>query len=268
VYAFDTTHVVLDINGYFEPSSSPTLEFYPLTPCRVADTRQADGPLGGPSLTAAKERDFPILSSACGIPGTAQAYSLNVTAVPPATGDALDYLAVWPQGEVQPVVSTLNNFTGTIVANAAIVPAGTKGGVAVYPTNATNLVIDVNGYFAAPGTGGLSLYTLTPCRVLDTRPTTGKFTGELTVNVVGSACAPPGTAQVFVFNATVVPSGALEYLTLWPDSETQPGVSTLNAEDGVITSNMAIVSNVNGKTDAYANGTTQLVIDIFGYFAP
>ncbi|MGA3211565.1 MAG: hypothetical protein ABSD20_09670 [Terriglobales bacterium] len=267
VYASNTSNVVLDINGYFEPSGSTTLQFYPLTPCRVADTRKADGPLGGPSLVAATERDFPILTSTCSIPSSATAYSLNFTAIPPTSG-TLAYLTVWPQGEAKPLVSTLNDLTGTVVANAAIVPAGTGGGVAVYPSDATDLVIDVNGYFAAPGSTGLSLYTLMPCRVLDTRKTTGAFTGELTVNVAGSACAPPTPAQAYVFNATAVPSGSLGYLSLWPDTETQPVVSTLNALDGAITSNMAIVPNVNGKTDAYASGTTQLVLDISAYFAP
>jgi sugar lactone lactonase YvrE len=268
VYANNASNVLLDIDGYFAASSTSSLEFFPLAPCRVADTRKTDGPLGGPVLAGATERDFPILSSTCGIPSTAKAYSLNFTVVPPATGDVLDYLTVWPEGESKPVVSTLNNFTGTIVANAAIVPAGTDGGVAVYPSDATNLLIDVNGYFATPGTGGYNLYTVAPCRVLDTRKTTGAFTGTLTVNVASSACAPPSTAQGYVFNATVVPSGDLGYLTLWPDGETQPVVSTLNAADGAITSNMAIVPNGDGKTDAYASGTTQLVLDISAYFAP
>jgi hypothetical protein len=49
------------------------------------------------------------------------------------------------------------------------VPAGTGGAIDLFVTNATDMVIDINGYFAPPGTGGLSLYTLTPCRVLDTR---------------------------------------------------------------------------------------------------
>jgi len=71
-----------------------------------------------------------------------------------------------------------------------------------------------------------------------------------------------------VFNATVVPVGSLGYLTLWPDTENKPVVSTLNAVDGMITSNMAIVPNVNGKTDAYASGITQLVLDISSFFAP
>ena len=65
-----------------------------------------------------------------------------------------------------------------------------------------------------------------------------------------ASAAPPATAQAYVFNATVVPSGALGYLTLWPDGQSQPVVSTLNAIDGAITSNMAIVPNSNGKIDA------------------
>ncbi|MGA3211059.1 MAG: choice-of-anchor tandem repeat GloVer-containing protein [Terriglobales bacterium] len=264
VYASNTTNVAIDINGYFTPAGSSTLEFYPLTPCRVVDTRRGDGALGGPSLIAATERDFPVQSGVCNIPSTAQAYSLNFTAIPP-TGGALGYLTVWPQGEARPTVSTLNDLTGTIVANAAIVAAGTGGGVAVYPSNDTNLAIDVNGYFAAPGSGD-SLYSLVPCRVLDTRTASGEFSGELAVNVAGSACAAPSGAQAYVFNATVVPDGDLGYLTLWPDSETQPVVSTLNAVDGAITSNMALVPNKNGEIDAYASGTTQLVLDLYAYF--
>jgi hypothetical protein len=54
-----------------------------------------------------------------------------------------------------------------------------------------------------------------------------------------------------------------------PDGEQQPGVSTLNAGDGSVTSNMAVVPNHgDGMIDAYAHGTTQLILDISGYFAP
>jgi hypothetical protein len=228
--------------------------------------------LGEPSLVAYTERDFPILSASgnavpCDIPSTAQAYSLNFTAIPPS-GGVLDYLTVWPQGETMPATTTLADFTGTYVANAGIVPAGTSGGIAVYPTNATDLVIDISGYFAAPGAGGLQLYTLTECRVLNTEQTTGAFTGELTVNVAGSACAPPSAVGTYILNAAVVPSGALEYLTLWPDGAAQPLIWMLSAVDGADTSNMAIVPNEDGKTDAFADGTTQLIMDIYGYFAP
>ncbi len=185
----------------------------------------------------------------------------------------MDYLEVWPTGEQpQDPVSTLNNPTATYVANAAIVPAGTDGKITALGSNDTDLAVDINGYFAAPGTGGLSLYPTVPCRVIDTRKIgTGQpFSGTLTppVDVVDSPCGVPATALAYVFNATVVPSGNLSYLTLWPNSENQPVVSTLNAADGWITSNMAIVPNINGKIDAYAAGLTQLILDISGYFAP
>jgi hypothetical protein len=264
IFVTDPTQVILDIDGYFVPASTTSaLAFYPLSPCRIADTRGPGGPLGGPFLSANTSRAFPVLSSSCGILPTAEAYSLNVTAVPHKT---LNYLTIWPTGEAQPYVSTLNSSTGAVTANAAIVPADTSGEVSVYVYDDADVILDINGYFAPPGTGGLSLYALTPCRVIDTRP--NAFSGTLVVNVEGSACAPPSTAQAYVFNATVVPPGPLSYLTLWPDEQTQPYVSTLNADDGAITSNMAIVPTGNGKVDAYAYNPTNLILDLSSYFAP
>jgi hypothetical protein len=271
VYVTDTTDLILDIDGYFVPAGQSTLAFYPLPPCRVADTRGAPGDLGGPYLMGQVPRDFPVLESMCsGLPtdGSAQAYSLNFTVVPHGP---LAYLTVWPTGQDQPYVSTLNAPTGTVVANAAIVPAGTGGEISAFAYNDTDLLIDINGYFAPPGQGGLSLYPVVPCRVLDTRQGNGAFSGTLSppVDPVNSPCAVPSTAQADVFNATVVPQASLGYLTLWPDGGTQPDVSTLNAYDGVVTSNMAIVPAGNqGKVDAYAFGTTNLILDISSYFAP
>jgi len=270
VYVTDTTDVILDIDGYFAPAGTQTLQFYPLTPCRLVDTRGPIGPLGGPRLPAQQERDFPLLMNTTCIPQglNPSAYSLNFTVVPNPARQQLGYLSVWPAGEMQPIVSTLNNPTATVVANAAIVPAGDMGEIAVYAYNTTDLLIDINGYFAPPASGGYSYYPVAPCRVLDTRADNGPFSGTLNppVNVPASPCAPP-LAQGYVFNATVVPSPTLGYLTLWPDTEMQPTVSTLNAYDGFITSNMAIVPDVNGNIDAFAQGTTQLILDISGYFA-
>jgi len=268
VYVTDTTNVILDIDGYFATPTQGSLQFYTLTPCRIVDTRNGDGG----ALQAGVERDYTIAGQ-CGIPSDAAAYSFNVTVLPARGG--LDYLTVWPKGESRPTVSTLNDNTGTVVANAAIVPAGTENATAFYAhSNDTNLLLDVDGYFAAPGTGGLSLYPLTPCRVLDTRhvgnghPFMGDWNPPNGVDVLTSQCAPPSTAKGFVFNATVVPSGSMPYLTLWPHGEGQPMVSTLNAYDGFITSNMAIVPTNDGSIDAYAYALTQLILDISGYFAP
>ena len=268
VYVSDATQFILDIDGYFVPAgtSASGLEFFPLTPCRVADTRNAAGTLGGPSLTGgAPGRAFPVLSSGCGIPSTAKAYSFNVTAVPQGS---LGFLTAWPTGEAQPVVSTLNSPTGTVVANAAIVPAGSGGDISIFVSGTSDVILDVNGYFAPPATGGLSLYTVTPCRALDTRSGSGAFDGLLAVDIEKSACAPPPAARDYVLNATVVPVGTLSYLTLWAAGEAQPDVSTLNADDGAITSNMAIVPTNNGSIDAFASDPTQLILDLSGYFAP
>src|ERR1039457_4203087 len=268
VYATQTTDVILDIDGYFVPASSSTLAFFPLTPCRVADTRWTNGPLGGPYLSGATERAFPVLSSACNIPDTAQAYSLNFAAIPRGP---LGYMTVWPTGQSKPLVSTLNALTGTVTANAALVPAGQQGAISVYPSSATDLVIDVDGSFAPPTSNPdpLSLYTLSPCRVLDTRQGSGAFSGTIPVDVLTSVCQVP-SAQAYVLNATVVPQNGqpLGYLTLWPDAESKPVVATLNALDGAITSNMAIVPTLNGSIDAFATSPTDLVADIFSYFAP
>src|SRR5579864_7605137 len=266
-FATNDTHLILDINGYFVPASNPSsLAFYPVAPCRLVDTREPAGPLGGPSLAGGSSRTFPIRSAGtCNLPTSAQAYSLNFTAV--AQGN-LGFLTAWPGGQAQPLVSTLNAPTGTTTANAAIVPAGTNGDIAVFASNNTDLVIDVNGYFAPPGQGGLSLFTLPPCRVLDTRASGGSFNGTLSFNVAAANCAAPATAPAYVLNATVVPQGSLGFLTLWATGGPQPLVSTLNAVDGAVTSNMAIVPDTNGSVTAFASNPTQLILDVLGYFAP
>ena len=205
VYASDSTQVVIDISGYFEPlNSSSGLQFYPLTPCRIVDTRYANGSLGSPYLTGGQARTFPILSSGCNIPGQASAYSLNFTTVPHAP---IGFFTAWPAGQSQPATSILNASTGSVTANAAIITAGSAGSITTYSSNDTDLVIDINGYFAPAGAGGLSFYSLAPCRVIDTRNPAGTrpFSGTLTVNVTGSGCGTPSTAQAYVFNATVVP---------------------------------------------------------------
>ncbi|MBL8217574.1 MAG: BACON domain-containing protein, partial [Bryobacterales bacterium] len=123
------------------------LRFVPVTPCRVADTRVGSGKSGafGPPIVVANTtRELPIPSSGCGVPATALAYSLNITVVPPGP---LAFLTAWPTGQTRPVASTLNSFDGKIVANAAVVPAGTNGSVSFFVTNNTEIIVDINGYF-------------------------------------------------------------------------------------------------------------------------
>ena len=88
----------------------------------------------------------------------------------PPKGANLGFLVLFPTGQKQPGTSTLNAPTGTTTANAAIVPVGTGGAVSVFTDSATDLLLDINGYFAPPGVGGIYLYTTTPCRVIERPP--------------------------------------------------------------------------------------------------
>jgi hypothetical protein len=225
------------------------------------------GPLGGPGLSAKTTRTFPIAESSCNIPPNAQAYSLNLAAIPKGP---LGYLTAWPTGQPQPLVASLNALTGAITANAVVVPAGAGQAVDVFTTNDTDLVIDINGYFAPQGPGGLSLYAMTPCRVLDSRLPSGTppFSAPLNVNVTASSCGVPSAAKAFVFNATVVPPGRLGFITMWPEGEPRPLAATLNALDGAVTNNMAIVPTDNGSITVFPSNPTHLVLDIFGFYAP
>lgn len=273
VYATNDADVILDVNGYFEPNVATDLVFYPLTPCRIADTRNPTAPLGGPALIAGQGRTFPVLNSSCGIPNTVKAYALNMTVVP---ATALSYLTTWPTGFPQPLVSTLNSPTGAVLANAAIVPAGSNGSIDVYVTDQSHLIIDINGYFAPPASGGLLFYPVTPCRMVDTRIQSGSLFGAPSLQsgqarafpLLSTSCAPSTSAQAYSMNVTAVPQGPLSYLTLWQSGLMQPLVSTLNAGDGSVTANAAIVPNQGGSINAFATNTADVLFDLNGYFAP
>jgi hypothetical protein len=197
---------------------------------------------------------------------------LNFTAVPHGK---LGYLATWAEGTPQPPTSTLNAPTGAVTANAAIVAAGTSGSINVLATDDADLVIDINGYFAAPGgSGALSFYGLTPCRVADTRDAPGPFGGPFMSGardfpVAVSNCGVPAGASAYSLNATVVPQGVLGFLALWPAGLPQPAVSTLNSFQGAVVANAAIVpAGSGGAISAYVSEPSELILDINGYFAP
>jgi hypothetical protein len=285
VFVSDATNVIIDIDGYFAPATAPpALAFYPATPCRVVDTRSVGGsgltgPFGPPQMTALSTRSFPIPASSCNLPPSAAAYSFNITVSPPGP---MYFLITWPTGETMPGVSTLDDLSGAIVANAALVPAGMSGAIDVYVYDATDVIIDTDGYFASPGSpGGLYFYPLTPCRIADTRSVGGSgLTGafgppEMTANstrsfpVPASQCGVPDTAQAYALNITVVPPGKMFYLITWPTGVTMPGVSTLNDLSGAILANAAIVpAGVNGAISVFVSDPTNVIIDISGYFAP
>jgi hypothetical protein len=133
------------------PTATPTFtigsDFHTLTPCRIADTRDPPGPLGGPALVAGLPRSFPV-AGVCGVPVTAKAVVVNVTAVGPT---AEGFLTLYPAGGSPPSTSTLNFRAGIVRANNAVARLGGGGQIAVaYVASGpatTHFVLDVSGYF-------------------------------------------------------------------------------------------------------------------------
>ena len=128
------------------PAPLTGLDFHTLTPCRIVDSRQAAGPLGGPALPAGSTRDFPV-GGICGVPGTAKAVTVNVTVANPTS---VGYLTLYPAGSSLPGASTINFRSGAIRANNAILLLGVSGQVSVsngMASGSTDFVLDVTGWF-------------------------------------------------------------------------------------------------------------------------
>ncbi len=118
------------------------LAFHTLEPCRVADTRGADGPAIGAGAT----RDF-VFRGRCGVPDSAEAAAVNLTVTDP-TGPG--HVTLFTPGEVAPPASTLNFGPGQTRANSATVALGRAGRASVLAGMAqgqVQILIDVVGYF-------------------------------------------------------------------------------------------------------------------------
>jgi hypothetical protein len=132
---------------------SGALPFVAIKPCRLLDTRDASFPAeyGPPALSAGIIRAVTFVGR-CGIPGTIDAVSANLT-VTNTLGAG--FIATFPTGTSQPspLISSLNyQVAGQTVANAAVVPVGTGGQANfVAGVSGTDLIIDVNGYYPSTG---------------------------------------------------------------------------------------------------------------------
>ncbi len=128
------------------PPPPPEGGFYTLTPCRLVDTRS---PGDGPALAAGEIRELDLVSR-CGVPASAVALSLNITAVQPTGAGHLSFA---PGGVAFPGTSSVNYGAGQSRANNAILQLAPDGSgvlavkAAVLGGGTVHLILDVNGYF-------------------------------------------------------------------------------------------------------------------------
>ena len=153
-YTSATAQKVVDVQGYFAPASTGGWGFTSLPASRLLDTRSGDRPTAGTIVRL----QGPVGASAALVNLTLT----DARAAGYVTADRCSALVPGPQTK-----SNGNSTVGRITANVAVVPLDADGSFCVYLSNATHLVVDVQGSFSP--TADLRFVPVTPVRRHDSR---------------------------------------------------------------------------------------------------
>ena len=255
------------------------LQFYPLTsPVRLLDTRpgaspnacsQPNAPIAGGTSRTQPGRNI------CMIPANAVALTGNVTTVQSGGG----FLTLYPSDAQQPTVASTNYSVNEIINNVFTVGLGADGAFKIFANTTTDVVVDVTGYYAPPNTGGLFFHSLpAPVRLLETRvgqpvgcvlpgtPLVGN--AESTQQAISACTGIPATARAIVGNATTVGPQGGGFLTIFPADAARPLVASSNFNTGqVVNGPFAVGLAANGQFKIFTTSTTDLVVDVLGYYS-
>ncbi len=158
--------------------------------------------------------------------------------------------------------------------DTSAVPPGTYT-VSLEVTNADGFDTSTAVPVTIAADGGAGFYTLTPCRLIDTRNSGPLASGApLVIPVAGAAgCGVPATARAIAANITVVSPTVAGNLALYPGNYPLPPVSTVNFATGQTRANNAILSLASDNSGTLAanatvgaSGTVQVIVDVDGYF--
>jgi hypothetical protein len=276
-YTNAETHLLADINGYFPTGQG----FTAAGPTRVFDTRSGSAQglrtvnkvkIGGDQEVRVKMTGLAGLTPSTGV----GAVSLNITATGTTADDFGGYVTVYPCGD-RPNASSLNFVSGQTVPNAVIAPVSASGEVCFYALGTTDLIVDLNGHFLS----GAGFTPTTPTRIADTRSgsdqgvrtvTKAKVGGDTTLKVQFTDIAgltPSSGVGAVSLNVTATGTTADDfggYVTVYPCGAL-PNASNLNFVSGQIVPNAVIAPvSASGEVCFYARGTTDLIVDLNGYF--
>ncbi len=142
--AGDFEVVELGWRGGNPPLAGPA-RLYTLTPCRFLDTREPEGPAGGPALAAGQTRTF-AAPGRCGVPADAVGLSFNLTVADATTPGSL---TLYPGSGQTPLTSTIEFVPGKNRANN--VSLGVIGGAfsvrSWQVAGSIHMIVDISGYF-------------------------------------------------------------------------------------------------------------------------
>ncbi len=290
IFAQMTSEVVVDVTGYYAPPAANGLYFHALpAPVRLLETRAGE-PVGcvkpGVPLMGGTDSLQTATTPCTGIPAAARSVVGNATTVSPA---GIGYLTLYPADvATAPLVASSNYTANQIVNGPFTVGLSPSRQFKIFTTQTTHLVVDVIGYYSteavdANGAGLLFTPLAHPVRLLETRnnaafpgcfkPNAPLNGGQVYTQAARGLCEGltiPATALGVVGNATVVFPAGGGFLTLWPSSAAQPTVATANYDAGAVVNRHFIVGlgQADGAFKQSSNVTTDLVIDLSGYFAP
>jgi hypothetical protein len=262
--------IIIDVTGYYTPDTSG-YGYVGYGPHRILDTRNGTGLTG--KFNALTPRTIQIAGVA-GLPASGiVAVVGNVTVVSP---NYLGYVFIGPTATSHPTSSTINFPAGDIRANNFVVPVNGDGTIAaVYYAagGATDIVIDISGYFVA-GTGA-QFHTLAPTRILDSRISLG-LPGPIppsspqTLTVWGAGGVPTG-AVALTANLTVTQQAKPGFVAIGPIIDASTPFSNLNYPVGDDRANGVTTPPTGEGTvqlvvGASAGGSAQLILDVSGYF--
>lgn len=122
---------------------------------------------------------------------------------------------------------------------------------------------------------GVRFYTVTPCRLLDTRSSSARLSGAVYQLQITGSCGVPSSATAIAANVTVVNGTGLGSVAIWPANLAQPIPSAINFAQGQIRANNARLmlstdglGNLKYSPLVAGNGSVDLILDVSGYFAP
>jgi hypothetical protein len=232
--------------------------FVAVEPCRVLDTREGGGAVG-----AERSIDVQVVSDTCGVPSGATAAALTITVDRP---EGSGFVTAWPTGSTRPEASVLNYRAGQIVANSQLLQIGNGGRVSLFTLAATDLVVDVTGYFLPAG-GPVRAGRFVPVethRLVDTRATGRPAAGG--VVRVADPGVPAGSMAVAV-NITTSDTTGPGFFTAYAAGSDRPVASVLNSDGaGQIRAAAVVVPIGPEGFDIYTQNGDHVIVDITGYF--
>jgi hypothetical protein len=247
----------------------PAQSYFAVAPCRLVDTRTG----GGGILTSGQVRVFQV-AGGCGVPASAKAVAVNLTALLPTGGGNLQ---IYPGDRTGGLTTTSNlNFGATNRGNNAILRLGADGTIKTIPSVASggqlHLLIDVQGYFsdvAEPGATPLGYAPVGPCRLVNHAVLAAGT--PMTLSTQGACGVPAGAAAAF-FNSSIASPTSGGNLLLYPNGPA-PATSTMNflagfpgLTNGSITSLATATPDLAVRYSAVMPNELDLTVDVHGYF--